>query len=46
MLPSDSESTAKVTEICPDLTPIGHRVSAALESRDLGDGRATLGDPG
>ena len=30
----------------PTSPPIGHRVSAALKSRDLGDCRATLGDPG
>ena len=37
---------AEVAEICPGLTPTGSRVSAALFSRDAGDRRASLGDPG
>ena len=32
-------------ESAPASPPIGHRVSAALTSHELGDGRATLGEP-
>jgi hypothetical protein len=37
---------AKVTEICPRTHPSEGGVSAALLSRDAGDGRESLGDAG
>ena len=39
-------AAAKPTEICPELTLFQRRVSAALRSRDMGDGRASLGGHG